>query len=114
MDKIIKLAQSGTSGILPTNSPTEWDLNSVVSIIGNLLGLLISLAGVVAVIFIIVGGIKYATSYGNPQTMESAKQTLLWAVIGLVIVVCSYTIARFLWIHFTGDSPFFLGNFSSI
>lgn len=104
---ITKLAQ-GNPHILPAGSATTYDLNTLVEFIGNIIGILISFAGVVAIVFIIIGGIKYATSFGNPQTMESAKQTLLWSIIGLVIVVCSYAILRFVWIRFTGDSPFFI------
>lgn len=52
------------------------------------------LAGIVAVIMIIVGGLKYVTSAGEPKRTASAKETLLYAVIGLVIVLASGAIVN--------------------
>jgi hypothetical protein len=46
----------------------------------------------VAAIFIIIGGIKYATATSDPKALISAKQTLTYAIIGLVVVVLSRVI----------------------
>jgi type IV secretory pathway VirB2 component (pilin) len=61
--------------------------------IRNIVRTLVGTAGAVAVIFIVLGGFKYMTSSGHPQKLESAKRTLLYAGIGLVIVLAAYTIA---------------------
>lgn len=42
--------------------------------------------GVVAVIMLIYGGIMYITSMGNEQNMEKAKNTVMWAIIAIVVV----------------------------
>ncbi len=47
-------------------------------------------AGAVAVLFIILGGIKYSTSQGNPNDTQKAKETIIYALVGLVIVMLSF------------------------
>ena len=64
----------------------------IISIVTNLL---LGIAGSIAVIFIIVGGIQYATSAGDDGRVQSAKNTILNAVIGLVITVMAYAIVNF-------------------
>jgi biopolymer transport protein ExbB/TolQ len=47
------------------------------------------------VIVIIVAGIRYTTSGGNSNSVAAAKNTLLYAVIGLVVAVFAYAIVNF-------------------
>ena len=49
-------------------------------------------AGALAVLFIVIGGIKFITSSGNPKQLESAKKTLTYAIIGLLAVLLSTVI----------------------
>ena len=44
---------------------------------------------------IIFGGFKYITSAGNQENIKSAKQTLIYAILGLVIVALAQVIVRF-------------------
>ncbi|MBX4197632.1 hypothetical protein KW801_03715 [Candidatus Saccharibacteria bacterium] len=44
---------------------------------------------------IIVGGFRYITSGGNPESTKSARNTILYAIIGLVVVALAQLIARF-------------------
>lgn len=53
-------------------------------------------AGVAAVIVIIIGGFKYVTSDGNPQNIQSARNTILYAVVGLVVIVFGQTIIAYI------------------
>ena len=48
--------------------------------------------GLVAVIMIVIGGIKYATSGGDASGTKSAKDTILYAVIGLVVALIGQTV----------------------
>jgi type IV secretory pathway VirB2 component (pilin) len=50
------------------------------------------LIGAIALIFVIYGGIMIIMSQGDPEKLTKAKRTLLWAVIGIIIVVLSYGI----------------------
>jgi hypothetical protein len=55
---------------------------------------LLMLAGALAVIFLIVGGIRYIISAGSPDRIEKAKHTVLYAVIGIVVILLSYVIVN--------------------
>jgi hypothetical protein len=65
------------------------------TLIVNVTNILLFVAGTVSVIFIIVGGIMYATSAGNEQNTQKAKSTITNAVIGLVIAILAFTIVNF-------------------
>jgi len=51
--------------------------------------------GVVSVIMIIVGGFKYVTSGGESSGVTSAKNTILYAIVGLIIVAISQVVVKF-------------------
>lgn len=63
----------------------------VITIINAVIGVL----GLVAVVFIIIGGISYMTSSGEAAKIEKAKKTILYAVIGLGVCVLSFAIVNF-------------------
>lgn len=50
--------------------------------------------GIICVVFIIIGGIRYATSGGDPDKVKSAKNTILYALIGLVIAILANVIVQ--------------------
>ena len=58
--------------------------------------ILLFVLGAIAVIVIIIGGIRYATSGGDSGQVKSAKDTILYAVIGLVVAILAYAIVRFI------------------
>lgn len=68
-------------------------LNSLVTSVISLLSWAI---GVVAVFMIIVGGFKYITSGGDTAGVTAAKNTILYAIIGLVIVALAQVIVKFI------------------
>ena len=51
--------------------------------------------GIIAVIFIVIGGIKYTTSAGEASRIESAKKTITFSIIGLVVVLAAFAITEF-------------------
>lgn len=51
--------------------------------------------GVVAVLFVVIGGLRYAISEGNPEDMSKAKNTIIYAIVGLVIVLFAEAIVTF-------------------
>ena len=73
----------------------ETGSNSLDKIIANVVNLLSVLVGIAAVIMIMVGGFKYATAAGDSGKVSSAKSTIVYAVIGLVIVALAQTIVKF-------------------
>ena len=60
----------------------------------GILNAVIGIAGLVAVIFIIVGGINYMTSAGDAQKVEKGKKTILYALIGLVVCALAFAIVN--------------------
>lgn len=59
--------------------------------------------GLISVVMIIFGGLKYITSGGDPNGVKGAKNTILYAVIGLVIVAIAEAIVQFVLSRF-GES----------
>ncbi len=53
------------------------------------------LTGIASVIFIIVGSIKYTTAGGDARNIESAKNTVMYALIGLVVAISAQAIIAF-------------------
>lgn len=64
-------------------------------IIRKIINFLLYLIGVIAVIMIIVGGLRYVTSGGNSSQVSSAKDTILYAVVGLIVAIAAYAIVNF-------------------
>lgn len=53
------------------------------------------IVGIIAVIMLIIGGIRYVTSGGDAKKVTDAKNTVLYAIIGLIISVLAYAIVNF-------------------
>lgn len=68
---------------------------SVNNIIRTGINLLSLIAGVIAIVMIIIAGLKYIISSGDPKNIESSKNTLLYAIVGLVVVAFAQLIVRF-------------------
>lgn len=70
----------------------EDNATSMITIVINILLFVI---GIIAVIMIIVGGIRYTLSNGNASSTKEAKDTILYAVIGLIVASMAYAIVNF-------------------
>ena len=87
----------GAQGLSVTPGTTQCTeqqagLQGTVTTVVNVLSVVV---GIVAVIMIIVGGFRYVTSGGKQESVTGAKNTILYAVIGLVIVALAQVIVRF-------------------
>lgn len=78
----------GTAG----NSTTGTNLSGVASKIVNIFSIIV---GIVAVLMIIYGGFRYITSGGASDKVGSAKNTLIYAVIGLIVVALAQLIVHY-------------------
>ena len=65
-------------------------------VVQNVLNIAYFLMAIIAVIVIIVSGITYATSSGNAASVTKAKNQILYAVIGIVVVITAYAITNFI------------------
>ncbi|RKW03785.1 MAG: hypothetical protein D8B38_01315 [Candidatus Saccharimonas sp.] len=63
--------------------------------ITNIINIMLYALGAIAVIMIVVGGIRYTTSNGDSNGIQSAKNTILYAVAGLVVAILAYAIVNF-------------------
>lgn len=84
----------------PTNlgNPDDVGLPQVSLNAGTILAItntVTFIAGALAVIFVIVGGIQYATAGGNPARAAKARSTLTYAVLGLIIAVLARALINF-------------------
>ena len=61
---------------------------------GNIINWVLIIVGIIAVLFIIIGGIRYATSAGDPDKVKKAKNTLLYAIIGLAVALLAAVIVN--------------------
>ena len=57
---------------------------------------LIFITAAISVVMVIIGGIKYTISNGADEKMKSAKNTILYSIIGLVVAVAAYAIVGFI------------------
>ncbi len=67
-------------------------VNNIIKLVINIFSLVV---GVISVIMIIIGGLKYITSSGDSTNVQGAKNTILYAIIGLVVVALAQVIVRF-------------------
>lgn len=73
----------------------EGSSGKLTGIIKTIINIVSVIVGVVAVIMIVFGGLKYITSGGDSSNVSSAKNTIIYAIIGLVIVALAQFIVRF-------------------
>lgn len=66
------------------------------------INILLTVLGMIAVIMIVIGGIRYTTSNGNASQVKEAKDTILYAVVGLVVAIMAFSIVNFVLGRFSG------------
>lgn len=84
---------------------TEWGdcvengvatLRCIPIVFQNIVNAALIFVGVVAAFFIVYGGIKLATSGGDPKNVAQARQIITWAIVGVVIVLLSFAVIYFI------------------
>lgn len=83
-----------------TIKPSDLGLgNAPQHVTGNTVGAALTtvyiIAGMVAVIVIVIAGIRYVTANGDSSHIQSAKNTILYAVVGLVVIIAAAAITQF-------------------
>lgn len=76
---------------LKPNQNPLYGPNGIITTIVNLLSIVV---GIAAVIGFIAAGIKFATSSGNSQEVDKARELIIYAVVGLVLALLAQTIVR--------------------
>lgn len=70
----------------------NFGLMDIWSIVIAVIEMIVYVAGIVAVVMIIWGGFRMITSQGSPETIKEARNTVLYAVIGLVVTISARAI----------------------
>ena len=84
----------------PANfSPAKW--TNFGELASALVTILVSFAGAISIIFIVMAGIKFITSSGDEKKLASASSTLTYAIIGLAVTILAFVILQivqhFIW-----------------
>jgi len=68
---------------------------SVTYILADLVSGLLGIVGVVAVYFLVANGLAYASAFGQQDKIDKAKKGIIWSIAGLLIIMLSYSLVRF-------------------
>lgn len=78
-----------------TSVPQENDfakLSDLVIVFANITSVIAVFAGFAILFMLIRGGIAYITAQGDPKALQTARGTITWAIIGLVVILSAYLI----------------------
>ncbi len=88
----VDATQQATGNLLPKSIAGA---SSVPDLIGKIIAIVLSLLGIVFFLLVFYAGILWMTARGNSETVQKAKDIMQAAIIGLVIVMASYAISKF-------------------
>jgi lysylphosphatidylglycerol synthetase-like protein (DUF2156 family) len=109
MQRIKSFAQKTTAGAITSLTlastalaadPKRPDIDNPVSgtdlgsVLSSVINALLLFAGAVAVLFLIIGGFRYVVSAGSPDQVEGAKKTILYAIVGLIIIFIAFVLVQ--------------------
>ncbi|MBX4191746.1 MAG: pilin [Candidatus Doudnabacteria bacterium] len=89
---VVKTGDTAITGNNLPNNPLMDD--TFYQLLVRMLTGFLSVAGLISILMIVIGGFRYITAQGNEEMAESGKKTLQWAIIGLVIILLAYVIVR--------------------
>lgn len=70
------------------------DVSKVQNFMTNIIEILVTLAGILAALFFVWGGVGYITSTGNPENLEKSKKTIFYSAIGLAVTLGAYVLVN--------------------
>ena len=79
-----------------TNSTVTYNAGFLSTKVGQIIGIVLSLVGVIFLLLMIYAGLTWMLARGNEQEVSKAKELLINAIIGIVIVFAAYAITSFL------------------
>ena len=85
------------------STPLFENINDVWSILAAVVEIVLFVAGVAAVVFMIIGAIRYITSQGQPEQTKRARQSLIYAVVGLVVSIIGRAVIQLIFNGFSDD-----------
>jgi hypothetical protein len=94
--KMITTETKDNKGNVVTVVSNQPSIKEIWLIVLAIIDILSTIAGIVAVVFVIVGGFKFVTSNGSPERVASARKTLTNAAIGLIIAIVATQLLSFI------------------
>ena len=87
---------SGLSGGMDCakNDDMPEDLTGDNGIVTTVINTMLFIVGILSVIMIIFAGIRYVTAHGDKGQVESAKNTLIYAIVGLIVSIVAYALVN--------------------
>lgn len=55
----------------------------------------LAISGAIAVLIVVLAGFRYIISQGNPNDVATAKNAIIYSLIGLVVIICAFAIVNF-------------------
>ena len=91
------IAETGLSGSADCAKGTgqSEDLTGDAGVFRTVTNILLFIIGAVAVIMLVIGGIRYTISGGDQNQVTAAKNTILYAIIGIVVAILAYAAVNF-------------------
>ncbi len=74
---------------------TQSDLFGPTGIFKKITDVLLFIIGAIAVIMLVIGGIRYTISGGDQNSVTAAKNTILYAIVGIIVAILAYAIIGF-------------------
>lgn len=65
-------------------------------VITTVIGTMLFIVGLLAVVMLIYGGIRYVTSHGDKAQVTAAKETIMYAVVGLVVAIAAFAVIQWI------------------
>lgn len=87
----VNSVQNGVNAVGGSSSQGDSTLKGKIK---TVVDILLFLLGAIAVIMIVVGGLRYVLSSGDASQITSAKNTILYAVIGVIVALLAYAIVN--------------------
>ena len=81
----------------------QTDLFGQAGVFKIITNVLLFIIGAISVIMLIIGGIRYTVSGGDSSAVQSAKNTILYAIVGIVVAILAYAVVNFVIGQFTAD-----------
>lgn len=82
------------TGLNSTKTEGHKDVDAG-SAVKRFINIMLWIIGVLSVVFLIWGGIRYVTSAGDSNKVTAAKNTIVYAIVGLIIAILSYAMVNF-------------------
>ena len=89
----LALAQGLSGDVTPFGgTATGTDVTAIVTAIATIVNALLAVVAIIAVVFIVIGGVRYITSQGDEDAVALAKNTIIYSIVGLIVIILSAVI----------------------